>query len=117
MCEVTDSHSRRAFGVHSTTNNMADLHINLPSCSPYQCGRDFRLFNEGGFIVWQGLNEAYADCCGEIGFRAVHAEAIKQAAADAVFHLAQADGLAQYEAVIKCYGLGLPIEPLAYYFD
>lgn len=87
---------------------MNDLHIDLPESSPYQCGNDFSLEQEeNGWISWSGAGRFEGDHCGFEAYRT-----IEQAAADAVFRLAIADGWDRSEAVMAVYMAKLPTDYL-----
>lgn len=83
-----------------------ELHITLPASSPYQCGRDFALRDEGWFS-WEGAGRFEDDWC---AFE--YYPTVEKAAADAVFRLAIADGYDSAEAVIAVFSAGLPTDHL-----
>ena len=86
---------------------MADrLHIELPKRYVYR--RDFTLErDEQGWISWNGAGRFEGDYCGFTAYRKA-----KQAAADAVFRLAIADGQDWAEALMSVVAARLPIDHL-----
>jgi hypothetical protein len=80
--------------------------INLPE-SPYQCGIDFIIEDERGRFSWTGAGRFEDDYCAFESFRT-----IDQAAADALFRLAIADGQDSAEALLTVFSAGLPTDHL-----
>jgi hypothetical protein len=72
-----------------------ELCINLPE-SPYQCGIDFIIEDERGRFIWTGAGRFEGDHCAFESFRTIN-----QAAADALFRLAIADGNDSAEALLR----------------
>lgn len=74
----------------------------------YVYRRDFTLErDENGWISWQGAGRFEGDYCGFTAYRKA-----KEAAADAVFRLAIADGCDWSEAVMAVYMAKLPTDHL-----
>ncbi len=84
-----------------------ELRIDLPESSPYQWGEDFSLEQDNGWINWLGAGRFEGDYCGFEAYRTA-----KEAAADAVFRLAIADGCDRSEALMALYLAGLPTDHL-----
>ena len=88
------------------------LHINLPESSPYQCDRDFTLEQDEQWFIWEGAGRFEGDYCAFEGYRTV-----EQAAADAVFRLAIADGQDWAEALMTVIAARLPIDHLDVFLE
>jgi hypothetical protein len=83
------------------------LHVDLPE-SPYKCGADFTLEQyQAGWFSWNGAGRFEGDYCAFEGYRTV-----EQSAADAIFHLAIADGQDQAEALLTVFSDNLPTDHL-----
>lgn len=83
------------------------LQIQLPNETPYTCGRDFLIEEENGWFSWIGAGQFEDDYCAFEGYRT-----IEEAAADALFKLAIADGKDSAEAVMVVYLAKLPTDHL-----
>jgi hypothetical protein len=99
---------RRFYAIYFSGENTMDnkLHIDLPT-SPYQCEKDFTLEQDDGWFIWQGAGRFEADYCAFEGYRTV-----EKAAADAIFHLAIADGQDQAEALLTVFSANLSTDHL-----
>jgi hypothetical protein len=76
--------------------------------SPYQCGADFTLEQDDrGWFTWTGTGRFDGDHCAFESF-----QTIDQAAADALFRLAIADGQDSSEALLTVFSAGLPTDHL-----
>lgn len=84
-----------------------NLNIELPKASAYQCSRDFTLEQDGQWIIWEGAGRFEGDHC---GFEAYCTA--EQAAADALFRLAIADGQDWVEALLAVAAARLPTDHL-----
>jgi hypothetical protein len=92
------------FGENRMNN---EIRIDLPE-SPYQCRADFTLKQDNrGWFSWIGAGRFEDDHCAFESFRT-----IDQAAADALFRLAIADGQDSSEALLTVFSAGLPTDHL-----
>lgn len=80
----------------------------MPEGAAYQCGRDFKIVIEQGYIYWQGIGENYEEYGADEGYRAEYSGASAKAAADAIFLLSVVDGLDWSEAVQNVFMANLP---------
>lgn len=83
------------------------FHTNLPESSPYRYGEDFTLEQDELWFSWEGAGRFEGDYCAFEGYRTV-----EQAAADAVFRLAIADGQDWAEALSTVAAAHLPTDHL-----